>query len=99
MRIAHIILSRGFAGSERATAEMCNAHSREHNVLLILRKDHRRDGTSIRDYVDAQVEVVEGTGNGQRGGYCEVWIRDGAPEEPDLVVAAPIQEESTERVP
>ncbi len=40
LRIAHIILSRGFAGSERATAEMCNAHCEKHDVLLIIKKGH-----------------------------------------------------------
>lgn len=60
MRIAHAILSTGFAGSERATAEMCNAHCHEHAVLLILKRGHRsRNGVSIRDWIDAAVEVVE----------------------------------------
>jgi glycosyltransferase involved in cell wall biosynthesis len=62
MRIAHMLLSRGFAGTERATAEMCNAHSREHQVLLILRQDHRgAGGASIRDRLDPAVEVAEVT--------------------------------------
>jgi glycosyltransferase involved in cell wall biosynthesis len=60
VRIAHTILSKGFAGSERATAEMCNAHCHEHAVLLVLKRDHRnRNGVSIRDWLDAAVEVVE----------------------------------------
>jgi hypothetical protein len=46
-----------------------------------------------------QIEVVEGTPEGQiRGGYCEVWIRDGTPGDGDQVVSAPIQEESAARV-
>lgn len=57
-----MLLSRGFAGTERATAEMCNAHCREHRVQLILRQDHRgAGGASIRDRLDPQVEVVEVT--------------------------------------
>ncbi len=60
MKIAHIILSRGFAGSERATAEMCNAHCAAHSVLLILKRGHRGPtGVSIRQYLDARVQVVE----------------------------------------
>jgi glycosyltransferase involved in cell wall biosynthesis len=60
MRIAHMLLSRGFAGTERATAEMCNAHAGEHAVLLIIRRDHRgAGGASIRDRLDQAVKVVE----------------------------------------
>jgi glycosyltransferase involved in cell wall biosynthesis len=60
MRIAHMLLSRGFAGTERATAEMCNAHGREHAVLLIIRRDHRgAGGASIRDRLDPAVQVIE----------------------------------------
>lgn len=60
MKICHMILTRGFAGSERATAEMCNAHCGEHEVLLIIRRGHaNRAGISIRQYVDPRVRVVE----------------------------------------
>jgi glycosyltransferase involved in cell wall biosynthesis len=60
MRIAHMLLSRGFAGTERATAEMCNAHAGEHAVLLIIRRDHRgAGGASIRDRIDPAVQVIE----------------------------------------
>jgi glycosyltransferase involved in cell wall biosynthesis len=59
MRIAHVILSRGFAGTERATAEMCNAHGTTHPVMLILKRSHTRDGVSIRQYLDPRVHVVE----------------------------------------
>lgn len=60
MRIAHMLLSRGFAGTERATAEMCNAHVAEHAVLLLLRRDHRgAGGASIRDRLDPAVQVAE----------------------------------------
>ena len=60
MKIAHVLLSRGFAGTERATAEMCNAHCAQHEVLLLLRRRHRgAGGASIRDNLDARVRVVE----------------------------------------
>ena len=60
MKIAHVILSRGFAGSERATAEMCNAHCATHQVLLILKRSHRNSkGISIRDWLDPRVAVIE----------------------------------------
>ena len=60
MRIAHLLLSRGFAGTERATAEMCNAHARDHAVLAILRGGHRgAGGASIRDHLDPAVQVIE----------------------------------------
>jgi glycosyltransferase involved in cell wall biosynthesis len=60
MRIAHVILSRGFAGSERATAELCNAQVSAHPVLLVLRRDHvGHGGASIRQWLDPAVQVVE----------------------------------------
>jgi glycosyltransferase involved in cell wall biosynthesis len=60
MKIAHIILSRGFAGSERATAEMCNAHCGEHEVLLVLKRGHTGPGdVSIRQWIDPRVRAVE----------------------------------------
>lgn len=60
MRIAHMLLSRGFAGTERATAEMCNAHCHAHQVLLIIKRGHRgAGGASVRDALDPAVQVVE----------------------------------------
>jgi glycosyltransferase involved in cell wall biosynthesis len=60
MRIAHMILSRGFAGSERATAEMCNAQCARHEVLLIIKRGHaNRRGVSIRQWVEPRVQIVE----------------------------------------
>ena len=38
MRIAHLILTRHFAGSERHAIELANAQSREHEVSLVLRR-------------------------------------------------------------
>lgn len=59
MRIAHVILSRGFAGSERSTAESCNAQAAAgHQVLLAVRRSHRgRNGASILDHVEPGVRV------------------------------------------
>jgi glycosyltransferase involved in cell wall biosynthesis len=59
MRIAHVLLSRGFAGTERATAEMCNAHCATHPVLLVLRASHNRGGVGIRQYLDPRIIVAE----------------------------------------
>ena len=59
MRIAHIILSQGFAGSERSTAESCNAQvAAGHPVLLVVRRSHRgRNGASTLDHIDPRVSV------------------------------------------
>jgi glycosyltransferase involved in cell wall biosynthesis len=60
LRIFHVILSRGFAGSERAAAEACNALARGHDVAIAIRRDHRNaSGASIRDYLSHAVTVVE----------------------------------------
>jgi glycosyltransferase involved in cell wall biosynthesis len=60
LRIMHVILSRGFAGSERAAAEACVALARRHSVALVVRKDHRgAGGASIRDELGPGVEVFE----------------------------------------
>ena len=59
MRIVHVILSRGFAGSERSTAESCNAQCAEHELLLVVRRSHTsRSGLSILEHVDARVRVA-----------------------------------------
>ncbi len=59
LNITHVILSRGFAGSERSTTESCNQQCKDHQVTLIVRKDHRRNGKSIVDHVDKAVTVIE----------------------------------------
>jgi len=60
LRIMHVILSRGFAGSERAAAEACAALSRRHAVALVVRSDHRgAGGASIRDELEPGIEVFE----------------------------------------
>ena len=58
MRIMHVILSSGFAGSERYAAELASFQAAEHDVMLIVRRTHRsRFGTSIVDAVSARVHV------------------------------------------
>jgi glycosyltransferase involved in cell wall biosynthesis len=58
MRIMHVILSRGFAGSERYAAELASFQAAEHEVMLVVRRLHRsRFGTSILDAVSNQVHV------------------------------------------
>jgi glycosyltransferase involved in cell wall biosynthesis len=58
MRIMHVILSRGFAGSERYAAELASFQSAEHDVALLVRRTHRsRLGMSIVDAVSDRVEV------------------------------------------
>lgn len=58
MKIIHVVLSRGFAGSERSTAESCNAQCVAHSVALVVRRSHRsRDGISIVDHLDPRVQV------------------------------------------
>ena len=60
LRILQVILSRGFAGSERAAAEACNALAQRHDVALVIRSDHRgRGDASVRDALDAGVEEFE----------------------------------------
>jgi glycosyltransferase involved in cell wall biosynthesis len=60
LRVMHVILSRGFAGSERAAAESCAALAGRHAVALVVRSDHRdADGPSIRDELPPGIEVFE----------------------------------------
>jgi glycosyltransferase involved in cell wall biosynthesis len=58
MRILHVILSSGFAGSERYAAELASFQAAEHDVMLIVRRTHRnRCNTSIVDAVSQRVRV------------------------------------------
>ncbi|MDG1938438.1 MAG: glycosyltransferase [Pseudomonadales bacterium] len=59
LNICHVLLSRGFAGSERSTAESCNEQVKSHSVCLIVKKSNRKSGKSILDYLDSRVEIVE----------------------------------------
>ena len=59
MRIMHVILSSGFAGSERYAAELASFQAAEHDVMLVVRRTHRsRFGTSIVDAVSSRVHVA-----------------------------------------
>jgi glycosyltransferase involved in cell wall biosynthesis len=59
MRIMHVILSRGFAGSERYAAELASFQSVEHDVALLVRRTHRSAlGMSIVDAVSDRVKVT-----------------------------------------
>jgi hypothetical protein len=61
MRIFHVLLTQGFAGTERSTAESCNFQaSAGHEVTLVTRRDHRGgvQGGSIVDHLDPRVRVV-----------------------------------------
>jgi len=58
MKILQTILSKGFRGAERHVAELVNAQTRRHDVLLLLRNDCADDkGVSIRDWLDPTVRV------------------------------------------
>jgi glycosyltransferase involved in cell wall biosynthesis len=60
LRVMQVILSRGFAGSERAAAEACAALSRGHEVALVVRRDHRdAAGMSVVDALEPGITVFE----------------------------------------
>ena len=59
MRIAHLILTRHFAGSERHAVELANAQAREHEVTLILRRGAAgKHADAFADRVSPQVRTV-----------------------------------------
>jgi glycosyltransferase involved in cell wall biosynthesis len=77
----HVILSRGFAGSERAAAEACAALSQRHAVALVVRSDHRGPGgASIRDELEPGVEVFEVPARIGTQRRLEQVIREWAPD-------------------
>jgi glycosyltransferase involved in cell wall biosynthesis len=60
LRVLHVILSRGFAGSERAAAEACAALAGRHDVALVVRSDHRDHlGVSLLDQLEPGIQVFE----------------------------------------
>jgi glycosyltransferase involved in cell wall biosynthesis len=80
LRILHVCLSRGFAGTERATAEMCNAHAGDHEVCLVVKRGHRAsNGVSIVDHLDSRVQVVP-VGNWFSGGGLRRAIAEFRPD-------------------
>lgn len=60
LRVMQVILSRGFAGSERAAAEACAALACGHEVALVVRSDHRNHmGVSVVDALQPGITVFE----------------------------------------
>jgi glycosyltransferase involved in cell wall biosynthesis len=60
LRILQVILSRGFAGSERAAVEACAALAQRHEVALVVRADHRAaSGASLLDALAPGIPVFE----------------------------------------
>ena len=60
LRVMQVILSRGFAGSERAAVEACAALVGRHDVALVVGHGHRdRAGRSLLDALGPGVEVFE----------------------------------------
>jgi glycosyltransferase involved in cell wall biosynthesis len=60
LRVMQVILSRGFAGSERAAVETCAALAQQHDVALVVRSDHRNAaGVSLLDALQPGVQVFE----------------------------------------
>lgn len=59
MKIVHVVLSRGFAGSERSTAESSNQQCKNHQVWVVVRNDHRKNGKSIVDHLDKSVQIIQ----------------------------------------
>ncbi|HET7201998.1 MAG TPA: glycosyltransferase [Steroidobacteraceae bacterium] len=81
LRILQVILSRGFAGSERAAVETCNALAHVNDVAIAVRRDHRNaTGASIRDYLSAAVTVFELPAlwrtSGSLGAVIDTWRPD-----------------------
>lgn len=73
LRIAHLILTRNFAGSERHAIELANAQSGDHEVTLFLAKaaTEARDDASLRHVGPrVRVEVV-----GDRIGFWQARAR------------------------
>ncbi|EWH11186.1 glycosyltransferase family 4 domain-containing protein [Catenovulum agarivorans DS-2] len=59
LTIMHVLFSRGFAGSERSTLESCNQQCKHHQVILVVRKGHRKNAASIVDSLDKRVKLIE----------------------------------------
>ena len=59
LKIFHVLFSRGFAGSERSTAESCSQQCEQHDVTLVISNKHRRGDQSIIDHVDPRVRIIE----------------------------------------
>lgn len=80
MNILHVLFSRGFAGSERSTAESCNQQCQQHQVTLALRRDHRQGGHSVVDHLDPRVRVLELPSRWFTGWHLARWVRQLGPD-------------------
>jgi glycosyltransferase involved in cell wall biosynthesis len=62
MRILHVILTKGFTGAERSTAESCNYQVTQHPTACVMRfrqSRHRRGGiASLAANLDPRVQVL-----------------------------------------
>lgn len=60
LKIAHVLLSRGFAGTERSTVESCNYQCAQHDVILIIRKGQgKSSGAGVIEKLDPRVRILE----------------------------------------
>jgi glycosyltransferase involved in cell wall biosynthesis len=81
LRVMQVILSRGFAGSERAAVEACAALAPRHDVALVVRSDHRsRTGTSLLDALQPGVQVFEVPARWGTQRRLEALIREWRPD-------------------
>lgn len=81
LRIAHVLLSRGFAGTERSTAESCNAQSADHDVLLIARRHQAdRSGANLAAHLDPRVQVATVPARWFTGRWLRQLLQDWRPD-------------------
>ena len=60
LKIIHLLFSKGFAGTERSTAESCNAQCETNEVILVCsNKPERSSGASILQHIDPRVKVIK----------------------------------------
>lgn len=78
MKIAHLILTHSFAGSERYAIELANAQCEQHEVSMVL---HRRAGEArpeaLRQRLDPRVQVLWVDG-------CSLWAARAARRQIEL---------------
>lgn len=60
LKIIHVLFSKGFAGTERSTAESCNFQSLSHDVVLVCStQPERKSGASILKNIHSNVKVIQ----------------------------------------
>lgn len=60
LKIIHVLFSKGFAGTERSTAESCNHQSLNHDVVLVCgTKPERKSGASILRNLNSNVKIIQ----------------------------------------